>query len=267
MGKFVDLTGQRFGRLTAASHIKENGRIKWVCICDCGGKTVTTSTKLKSGHTQSCGCIQRERTSDVCKKDLCGMRFGKLMVISRVSRMGEKAKYKCKCDCGNTAVLYACNLVSGSTTSCGCFRSEKTRQLKLSHGQHGSRLYKCWQNMITRCENPNSNGYKNYGGRGISVCPEWKDFDVFYAWAMSSGYSDGLTIERIDVNGGYAPENCTWADSFTQSRNRTDNRVIAYNGKTMIVTDWANETGINEATIRHRLNKGWSVEDALTRRP
>lgn len=266
MSKFIDLTGQRFGRLVAVEPIRENGHIRWRCECDCGGSAVTTASKLRSGHTQSCGCLQRERTSKASRKDLTGKRYGRLVVVSRIGGIGEKSKYECKCDCGDTAVVYACNLVTGATRSCGCARKENTSKLKWSHGQCGSRLYRCWRNMISRCENSRNKEYDNYGGRGISVCTAWHDFKLFFQWAISNGYSDELTIERINVNCGYSPENCTWADTYTQARNRTNNRMITYQGKTMIVTDWAKETGIGEATIRHRLDAGWTVEETLTKR-
>ncbi len=253
--KFVDLSGQKFGRLTAVSPVKVNNRIKWNCICECGGTTITSSTKLKSGHTQSCGCLQRERTSEVSRKDKVGLKFGKLTVLERASEIGERTKYKCKCDCGNIVIVDGCNLSTGATKSCGCIRKLSTKMLKLSHGQCGTKLYRCWRNMIDRCENPNNKEYKNYGNRGIQVCKEWHDFDKFYNWALSSGYNDILTIERIDVNKGYFPNNCTWADLYTQARNRTDNVKIKFNGKEMILTDWAKEVGINERTIKKTIRK------------
>lgn len=264
--KFIDLTGQKFGRLTAVSPVRVNNNIRWKCICECGGTTITSSTKLKSGHTQSCGCLQRERTSKSCRKDKVGQKFGKLTVLERIDKMGERAKYKCKCDCGNIVIVEGCNLSTGMTKSCGCIRKENTKMLKLSHGQCGTRLYKCWRNMINRCENPNNKGYKNYGNRGIKVCDEWHNFDEFYKWASSNGYKDTLTIERIDVNKGYYPNNCTWADNYTQARNRTDNVRLKFNGKEMILTDWAKEVGINYKTISDRLKRGWTVEEALTKK-
>lgn len=264
MGKFIDLTGQRFGRLVAVRPNREKKYLRWECECDCGGTTITVGSKLTSGHTQSCGCLQRERTSEACKKDYTGQVFGRLTVLHRESSIGENAKYLCRCECGNFIVVNGCNLVTGATKSCGCVRKERTSKLKLSHGQAGTRLYRCWRNMKDRCDNPNNNEYKNYGGRGIKVCKEWTNFNPFYDWAISHGYQNNLTIERIDVNGNYCPENCTWITRYAQARNRTDNRTISFNGKTMIITDWAKELGISEATIRHRLNIGWSIERTLT---
>lgn len=264
MGKFVDLKGLRFGRLTVVRMERNNGRIKWICECDCGGATVTDTSRLKSGQTQSCGCLQRERTSKACKKDLSGEKFGELLVLKRISKTGEPALYLCKCDCGKTTVVRGCNLKSGATKSCGCLRRKATAGLRYSHGKHNTKIYKCWCNMRDRCSNQNNKEYSAYGGRGIHVCDEWSKFSTFYNWAMLNGYDEDLTIERIDVNKNYCPENCTWVNRHDQSRNRTDNRKITFNGKTMILKDWGDEIGINEATIRNRLNSGWTVEKALT---
>ena len=266
MAKFVDLTGKRFGRLVAQRFVKENGQIKWICACDCGGQAITTGTKLKNGHTSSCGCLQRERTSKACQKDYTGEKYGKLSVIRRISEKGKSVKYECVCDCGNHVIVLGSNLVAGATRSCGCIRKEKTKKLKLSHGKWGTRIYKCWRNMLDRCENEKNKEYKNYGGREIQVCSEWHDFSKFYEWAVANGYKNSLTIERMDVNKGYSPENCIWADLYTQARNRTDNRKISFKGKTQIITDWAKEAGIAEGTIRNRLKRGWTVEDALTKK-
>lgn len=267
MGKFVDITGQKFGRLAAISHFRKEGRIKWYCICDCGGSTITGLQNLKSGKTQSCGCLQRERTSQANFKDLTGKRFGKLTVISIHGKAGEKNTYLCQCDCGNKIVVLGNNLVSGATNSCGCIRRETTRKLKLSHGKHGTRLYTCWKNMLNRCNDPKNKEYKNYGARGISVCEEWRDFNSFFKWATSNGYSDSLTIDRINVNKGYSPDNCRWADLHTQARNKTNNRVFSLNGETMVLEDWSKRLGVDSSTIRCRLKQGWSIEDALTKPP
>lgn len=176
-------------------------------------------------------------------QDLTGQKFGKLTVISCVSEIGESAKYNCKCECGNSVIAYGHNLVSGTTKSCGCIRRNKARNLKFKHGKVKTRLYKCWLNMKNRCHNPNTVDYKNYGGRGITICPEWQEFEPFYEWAMANGYSDDLTIDRIDVNGNYEPDNCRWATMKEQSRNRTDNCIVEINGERKILQDWVEELG------------------------
>lgn len=119
--------------------------------------------------------------------------------------------------------------------------------------------------MIERCENPNNASYKNYGGRGIKVCKKWrKDFTAFCRWARSNGYDPKLSIDRIDNDKGYSPNNCRWADSKTQARNRRNNRIIEYNGESKAASEWAEICGLNPKTFRNRLDAGWSVEDALT---
>lgn len=220
---------------------------------------------MTSGKTKSCGCLQRERTSEASIKDYTGLRFGKLTVIDRVSEVGSPVKYRCLCDCGQYAEVLGRNLASGATKSCGCVRKETTRKLKLTHGQCSEKIYKCWCNMKTRCENPQHKEYNSYGGRGISVCEEWHDFNAFYKWALESGYAEGLTIERKNVDLGYSPGNCTWATRAEQARNRQNSVKITYGGKTMILQDWAAETGINAKTIQNRIKKGMKLEDVFSK--
>ncbi len=265
MGNSLDLTGLRFGRLVALHETRVNGGKRWVCACDCGGTTITWGYHLVSGHTKSCGCLQRERTSEACRKDYTGAQFGRLVVVEKVSDIGESALYRCVCDCGNVVEVNGSNLVSGATRSCGCIRKEAVAKLKFSHGEHGTRVYRCWRNMLERCENPKCKEYPHYGRRGISVCKEWHDPVLFFKWAKESGYRDDLSIDRIDVNGDYCPDNCRWADNATQARNKTNNVKITFAGRTMILTDWAMETGISGKTIKYRLQHRWSVEDALTK--
>lgn len=264
MGKFIDLTGIKHGRLTPEQFIRENGKIKWICKCDCGNTTIVSSNCLRMGKTQSCGCLQRERASDSSFKDLTGCKYGRLKVLKRHGKCGEIVKYDCVCDCGNTVVVLGNRLRNGQTKSCGCIHKEGLKKRLTTHGQTGTRIYKCWSNMRERCKNKNNKRYENYGGRGITVCSLWDNsFESFYEWAMSNGYSDDLTLDRIDVNGSYCPENCRWADLNTQSRNRTDNVWITHNGKTMILQDWANFYSTDRRTVSARLKKGWSVEESL----
>lgn len=148
--------------------------------------------------------------------DLTGKRFGKLVVLERVKR-SRKTEWRCKCDCGNETIVQAANLKNGHIRSCGCMISESNTK----HGKWNTRIYRIYHSMKQRCNNPNSAHYEYYGGRGIKVCSEWQDdFQTFYDWAMSHGYSDDLSIDRIDVNGNYEPSNCRWATKTTQSFNR-----------------------------------------------
>lgn len=133
-------------------------------------------------------------------------------------------------------------------------------------GNTKNRLYRIWANMKSRCYNPKASRFEHYGGKGVIICPEWlHDFRAFYDWAMSHGYSDELSIDRIDVNGNYEPDNCRWERPKVQSNNLSVNRKITFNGVTRTLSEWATATGINRRTIAARLDlHGWTVEQALT---
>ena len=199
--------------------------------------------------------------------DLTGQRFGRLTVLARAKSANKKGiKWLCRCDCGATCIIRGEHLKSGATKSCGCLKRELLAKRLTRHGLKGTRLYRIWNGMKNRCYNPNVSGYRLYGGRGISICPEWlgeNGFLSFYEWAMSSGYRDDLSIDRIDVDGGYSPDNCRWATNIQQANNTSRNRFIVYQGKRKTAQEWARETGIPLQTILFRLNGGWTVEAAL----
>lgn len=195
--------------------------------------------------------------------DLTGQRFGRLTVIRRCGTAENlKPTWLCQCDCGNKKIVRGSDLKSGKQISCGCRRKEGTH---LIHGKTNERIHRIWANMKTRCTNANIKAYKDYGGRGITVCDEWlNSFESFYKWSIENGYSDNLTLDRIDADGNYCPENCRWATMKEQQRNRTNNRRITYNGETHTVADWSIITGIHRATINSRLKSGWTIEKTLT---
>lgn len=149
--------------------------------------------------------------------------------------------------------------------SCGCLRKELVRKKNLVHGKTGTPLHRVWCQMKQRCDNKSDKAYKNYGGRGIGVCEEWGEFEVFYQWSIQNGYRKGLTLERNDVNGDYGPENCSWIPFKEQSKNRRTNNYLTLNGTTKTLSEWARCLGINRKTICDRLRRGWSVEEALTK--
>lgn len=152
--------------------------------------------------------------------DITGLRFGKLTVLRQDGKSSRNpwkhTTWLCKCDCGNTVVVRQGNLRSGNTQSCGCLKEN----LRGSYSPNKNRLYNSWRAMKARCNNPNNNRFYAYGARGISVCKEWESFAGFQKWAIANGYADNLTIDRIDCNGNYCPENCRWIEPKKQSKNR-----------------------------------------------
>lgn len=132
------------------------------------------------------------------------------------------------------------------------------------HGQKGTKLYKVWEAMKRRCLNPNDKAYIHYGARGIKVCDEWLNFIPFFKWAKSNGYKEGLTIDRINTNGNYEPANCRWVTHYVQNRNYSKNHLITYNGKTKCLSDWADEFGINRATVLFRLKQGKTLDEVFS---
>lgn len=166
-------------------------------------------------------------------KDLTGQRFGRLVVLERAgSSAKQEARWLCLCDCGRKTLVTGSNLRSGHTNSCGCLSAEKSKTRRTTHGLCQCRLYRVWEHMKHRCLNPNDDYYYRYGGRGITICDAWRhDFQAFYGWAMANGYDENApkyqcTIDRIDNDKGYSPDNCRWTDMATQNRNKSNNRKV-----------------------------------------
>lgn len=197
--------------------------------------------------------------------DLASMRFGRLVVVSRAENVGRTTRWNCLCDCGNLVIVRQPDLKARKTQSCGCLHREQLAERNTVHGLSKTKLCDIWRSMKDRCNNPKNRAYKNYGGRGISICNEWlTDFKAFYDWAMANGYGDNKSIDRINVNGNYEPENCRWTDYKTQANNTRANHFVEYNGKTQTIAQWADECGIKQHTLIQRLRRGWTIEKALT---
>ena len=200
-----------------------------------------------------------------------GRRFGRLVVesVSR-ERRGKRDMIiaHCRCDCGNEKEVFWQALADGRTKSCGCLSreltTERNRRLMTKHGGSHTRLYGIFQAMHERCYRPQHMHYANYGGRGIGVCDEWRrNFAAFREWATSHGYADNLSIDRIDNDRGYSPDNCRWADARAQCNNRKTNHLVTAAGQTHAVSEWARLTGIKMTTIKERLRRGWSAARAV----
>lgn len=195
-------------------------------------------------------------------KDLTGQKFERLLVVSREPSKNGHVSWLCLCDCGNYTTVRGDKLITGHTKSCGCLHKEAIHE---THGKSKTRLYKTWQGMKKRCYNKTSRCYKDYGGRGIKICSEWKDdFMAFYNWSMINGYAENLEVDRIDNNKGYYPNNCRWATRKQQNRNTRQNRYFTYNGETHCLSEWCEILGLNLNTVTSRLYKqNWTISEAL----
>lgn len=198
------------------------------------------------------------------RKNIIGKKFNRLTVLEETETKHKERYYLCKCECGNTTIVRGSHLTSGATKSCGCLVKEKLTNK--THGMSNTRIYKIYKGMLQRCFCKTAKAYPNYGGRGIIVCDEWKkDFMNFYNWAIANGYTDELTIDRINVNGNYCPKNCRWITKAEQSRNTRSNHFLTFNGKTQTICEWSREMNIDHRKICKRINTyGWSVERTLT---
>lgn len=261
--KAENLIGKTYGELTVIEKIPDDTHRRrydrWICKCSCGEMVRVRGFYLRNGMKTSCNNIIHSGNKDC--------RFGRLTIIlGKEKKQKGRIYYFCKCDCGNIIYVPKNKLVSGHTQSCGCLRNEKIKTSSITHGMTYTRLYRTWRGMISRCECPgDGKSYLRYGARGISVCEEWHSFESFYEWAKNSGYSDDLSIERIDNNGNYCPENCRWATNKEQANNRRNSLWIEYNGETKTLAQWAEEYHLPYKTLYYRyIYMKWNIEKALT---
>lgn len=271
MPKFIDLTGKVFERLTVIERVKSSKKgVYWKCSCSCGNEIVVRGDTLVQGKTISCGCYKKEKSSEFNTIDLTGQKFGRLTVIEKIGSDKYGVKWKCKCSCGNYTEVYGTLLRKHKSSSCGCYKKEINSKIChdtfTTHGETNTSLYKVWQGMKKRCFNPKEKAYKNYGGRGVTVCSEWKEnFLTFKKWAEENGYKKDLTIERINNNGNYEPSNCTWIPLPQQANNRRSSHFITFKGEKRTITEWSKIVRLNRRTISYRINNlHWSIEKALT---
>lgn len=197
--------------------------------------------------------------------DLTGQKFGYLTVIKRAENKGTQTMWSCQCECGNVITVNAYNLKSGHTRSCGCKKGTIITTKKTKHGYSHTRLDNIYQQIKYRCYDTNCVSYNDYGGRGIVMCDEWlNDRTAFFNWAMTNGYKDGLTIDRINNNKGYSHDNCRWSTMKTQCNNRRSNHCVYYNGKKYTLKELSEKYNVDYDKLKQRINKlHWNIEKAI----
>lgn len=277
MPKILNLIGDKFEKLTVVSKIgslpDENGRyaVWWECLCECGNRKDTTSSKLRTGNVKSCGCLITENAKALTKKyphasvvsDLTGATSGYVTALRPSGKRSSKGliMWLCECVCGKQFEAPSAKIKIQEIVSCGCLRGLGTVTHGATINQKWTAEYRVWAGVRARCLYPDSHAYPRYGGRGITICPTWDDFQVFLT--DMGRRPAGMTLDRKDNNAGYSKDNCRWATSKEQNRNRRDNRMLEFRGETKCLAEWAEVFGIPTGKVWARLNRNWSVERAL----
>jgi hypothetical protein len=255
--------GQRFGRWLVLSEKlleqKESQKISTVlCRCDCGTEKRIPWYSLKNGNSTSCACDRHVKVS--------GRRFTRWMVVSeKYSTNPKRPKVKsvdCMCDCGTLKRVSWPSLTSGDSQSCGCLHREKAADRKTSHGMTGTAVYTRWKSMWERCKGQKEKWVRDYVDRGITVCERWKSFENFLKDMGEP--AEGQSLDRIDNDGPYSPENCRWASVYEQQNNTRKNINLTYQGETKTLTQWSQHLGFSYSALRNRYIQKWSVERMLS---
>ena len=261
-----DLVGNRTGRLVVKSfsHSKNQKRY-WNMVCDCGGTKFLSSQEISMGRTKSCGCLSKERHQS--NMLLTGAVYGELTITGFAGPDEQgKSTYRCRCNCGNETVTRGTNLKNGQTQSCGCLAKRAASVSNKTHGLSRSPEYIAWMAMKERCLNSKNKGFPGYGGRGITVCDRWKNsFENFIA-DMGPRPSPHHSIDRINNNGNYEPDNCRWADVFTQVNNRSVTIKELVDGVEMTSREFCTKYGISRSSIGyHRKKHGLTLQEIKDR--
>lgn len=288
MSRIKDLTGQRFGRLVVLRLLGTREcaggywRAVYECKCDCGNIVDKIGSNLSRGSVKSCGCLAREWCKESINNmpnvqkysglDISGNKYGRLTVLRKapdsIGKTGRNTKkWTCLCECGTEKDIPQYSLIHGTTSSCGCIAIENAKLKNITHGLSDTPLYHVWEHMIGRCTNENDLNYKDYGGRGIKICTCLPDFETFYQWAQNSGYTEHLTIERIEVNGNYCicHNNLKWIPKSEQAWNQRPQ----HRSKTGVRGVMRRHTGKYQAMIgvkgeRYYLGSFETLEEAAT---
>lgn len=194
--------------------------------------------------------------------DITNNRYGRLVAIKKEKSINGQNMWLFQCDCGKQKIINKYSVIRGLTNSCGCYHKEQDVLKHTTHNMSKTRLYRCWQDMKNRCYNKSRKKYQRYGARGIIVCNDWlHNFNAFKDWALSNGYKDTLTIDRIDVNGNYCPENCRWITLKEQANNTSKNIKITINGTTKNLHEWLEICNIKSGSFYYKLKKGYKPEE------
>lgn len=261
MAKLIDLTSNKYGKLTVTGVSHRKGRYTfWAVKCECGTEKVVSGENLKSGSTRSCGCNAHlwRKDSKVAIKDMAGKKFGRLIVISFNGKKDTKAYWGCECECGKKVTIHGSLLRKGSTKSCGCLQIDTATK----HGLSYHPLYRTWYMMVSRCHDKSNKAYKWYGEIGISVCDEWRESLSTFIKDMGSR-PKGMSLDRINGTKSYSKDNCKWSSDSEQQNNRRNNTWFEYNGKTYNRKQLCDILGIKYATVAKRLSRGKSMSEAL----
>jgi len=264
MINFNDFKNKKYGKLTIIDKMgrefTEHSQV--IALCECGETVTYQISDIISGKYTSCCCdVPPYKSPFKPIDDITGLRSGKLTALKPVGvNSDRRVMWRCKCDCGMICTVSVKALKSHKTQSCGCKAKDVLFERNLSHGHSDGRLYRIWYDMKRRCYQPQRACYERYGGRGIRVCPEWHDFETFREWAETHGYREDLSIDRINSNGNYCPENCRWVDIYDQSNNRSININITYNNETHTLAEWCRMYGVDYKYMYHRFHKHKDVE-------
>ena len=258
--------GKRIGLLTVIGidTAKTTPKQKfWLCKCDCGKVVSVRRERFKT--QRSCGCIRANSLNAI------GKTFGRLTVIEPDIKLTNERKsgiyFKCLCECGNEHTVLLGSLTAGQVKSCGCLVKENIREVATTHGKSKTRLYGIWHSMKSRCLNKTAANYNRYGGNGVTICEEWaNDYMTFHNWSMSNGYAEGLTLDRVNNDKGYNPDNCRWVTYTEQENNKSSCKPVIVNNKYYTsINALARECNISSVTLGKHLKKG-DLEEYVNKR-